>query len=76
MFGPEQNVQYTASYLKSLYKTRVPGRLLSRDTARGQVTRRRSGPMSCAVIAHMVATGEGRWTPNARVFCERNGKTG
>jgi hypothetical protein len=28
------------------------------------------------VIANMVASGEGRWTPNARDFCDHDGKTG
>ncbi len=76
MFDPEQNVQYAASYLKSLYQDAG-----SRTVA---VTRYNAGPGNpqaqrtyvCAFIAHLVAKGERRWTANARAFYERNGKTG
>jgi soluble lytic murein transglycosylase-like protein len=68
MFDPEQNVQYAASYLNSTLSRR--GFL---DVA---VARYNAGPGNpqeqrtyvCAVIAHMVASGEGRWTAHARVF--------
>jgi soluble lytic murein transglycosylase-like protein len=76
MFDPERNVEYAASYLKSL-----------RDQAGSwtlAVARYNAGPGNpkaqrtyvCAVIASMVASGEGRWTPNARDFCGRGGKSG
>ena len=76
MFDPVRNVEYAASFLKSL-----------RDEAGSwtlAVARYNAGPGNpkaqrtyvCAVIANMVGSGEGRWTPNARAFCGRGGKTG
>ena len=76
MFDPEQNVQYAASYLKSLYQAAGSWTLAVARYNAGPGNPRGQRSYVCAVIAHMVASGEGRWTPNARVFCERNAKTG
>jgi soluble lytic murein transglycosylase-like protein len=69
MFDPERNVQYAASYLKSLRAEAGSWTLA--------VARYNAGPGNpeaqrryvCAVINNMVASGEGKWTPNARAFC-------
>jgi soluble lytic murein transglycosylase-like protein len=76
MFDPEQNVQYAASYLKSLYQDAGSWTVAVARYNAGPGNPQAQRTYVCAVIAHMVASGEGRWTPNARVFCERNGKTG
>jgi hypothetical protein len=69
MFDPEHNVQYAASFLKSLRAEAGSWTLA--------VARYNAGPGNptaqrnyvCAVIGNMVASGVGSWTPNARAFC-------
>ncbi|WP_371826828.1 transglycosylase SLT domain-containing protein [Microvirga sp. VF16] len=69
MLNPRTNVEYAARFLSEL-KTR-------HDTWTMAVARYHAGPNNdpaqkryvCRVIANMVATGFGQWTPGARAFC-------
>ena len=69
MFDPHRNVDYAARFLADLHR-----RHLSWSMA---VARYHAGPDNdpaqkryvCRVIANMVASGFGRWTTNARQFC-------
>lgn len=69
MLNPRTNVEYAARFLSEL-----KGR---HDTWTMAVARYHAGPDNdpaqkryvCRVIANMVATGFGEWTPNARAFC-------
>jgi soluble lytic murein transglycosylase-like protein len=69
MFDPEKNVEYAALFLKQLRKREGSWTLA--------VARYNAGPNNnpaqkkyvCRVIANMVATGFGEWTPKARKFC-------
>jgi soluble lytic murein transglycosylase-like protein len=69
MLDPKQNVDYAARFLLTL-KSR-------HDTWSMAVARYHAGPDNdpaqkqyvCRVIANMVATGFGKWTSNARTFC-------
>lgn len=69
MFDPVKNVEYAALFLKRL-RARHGNWTLA-------VARYHAGPRNtpaqkryvCAVIRHMVSSGMGAWTPNARAFC-------
>lgn len=69
MLNPRSNVEYAARFLSEL-----KGR---HETWTMAVARYHAGPDNdpaqkryvCRVIANMVATGFGQWTPNARAFC-------
>lgn len=69
MLDPARNVDYAARFLK-----RLKGQHESWSMA---VARYHAGPDNdpaqkryvCRVIANMVATGFGKWTPQARTFC-------
>ena len=69
MFDAEQNVRYAAALLKSL-RAREGSWTLA-------VARYNAGPANnvaqkayvCAVIANIVRSGMGNWTPTARAFC-------
>jgi soluble lytic murein transglycosylase-like protein len=69
MFDPARNVEYAARFLKALRKREGNWTLA--------VARYNAGPNNnpaqkryvCRVIANMVASGFGKWTPNARRFC-------
>jgi len=69
MLDPRKNVDYAARFLADLKRRH--------DTWSMAVARYHAGPDNdpaqkryiCRVIANMVVTGFGRWTPNARVFC-------
>jgi len=71
MLDPKQNVDYAARFLVTL-KSR-------HDTWSMAVARYHAGPDNdpaqkqyvCRVIANMVASGFGRWTANARSFCNQ-----
>ena len=70
MLDPKENVEYAANFLKQL-KAREGSWTMA-------VARYHAGPNNnpaqkryiCRVIANMVATGFGEWTPEARTFCE------
>jgi soluble lytic murein transglycosylase-like protein len=69
MLDPRQNVDYAARFLASLHARH--------ETWSMAVARYHAGPDNdpaqkvyvCRVIANMVATGFGKWTTNARSFC-------
>ncbi|MDX8536377.1 transglycosylase SLT domain-containing protein [Mesorhizobium abyssinicae] len=69
MLDPRQNVDYAARFLVSLHARHMTWSMA--------VARYHAGPGNdpaqkvyvCRVIANMVATGFGKWTPNARSFC-------
>jgi soluble lytic murein transglycosylase-like protein len=69
MFDPHNNVEYAAKFLSVLHD--------KHDTWTMAVARYHAGPNNnpeqkvyvCRVIANLVATGYGKWTPNAATFC-------
>ena len=69
MLDPRQNVDYAARFLAALHARHVTWSMA--------VARYHAGPDNdpaqkiyvCRVIANMVATGFGKWTTNARNFC-------
>ena len=69
MLDPRQNVDYAARFLAQLHARH--------ETWSMAVARYHAGPDNdpaqkryvCRVIANMVATGFGKWTANAREFC-------
>ncbi len=69
MFDPARNVDYAAAFLKTLRAEQGSWTMA--------VARYNSGPNNpqgqrtyvCSVIARMVMSGVGAWTPNARAFC-------
>jgi soluble lytic murein transglycosylase-like protein len=69
MLDPAKNVDYAARFLKRLHG--------EHETWSMAVARYHAGPDNnpaqkryiCRVIANLVATGFGRWTPQARNFC-------
>lgn len=69
MLDPRQNVDYAARFLVDLKRRH--------DTWSMAVARYHAGPNNdpaqkryvCRVITNMVATGFGKWTENARRFC-------
>lgn len=69
MLDPRRNVDYAARFLVDLKRRH--------DTWSMAVARYHAGPNNdpaqkryvCRVITNMVATGFGKWTPNARAFC-------
>jgi soluble lytic murein transglycosylase-like protein len=70
MLDPRRNVDYAARFLASLHARH--------ETWSMAVARYHAGPDNdpaqkvyvCRVIANMVAVGFGRWTANARAFCQ------
>lgn len=70
MLEPRANVRYAARFLNELHARQ--------GTWTMAVARYHAGPNNdpaqkryvCKVIANMVATGFGRWTPEARAFCD------
>jgi soluble lytic murein transglycosylase-like protein len=69
MFDPHHNVDYAARFLKQLREREGSWTMA--------VARYNAGPNNdpaqkryvCRVIANMVASGFGEWTPQARTFC-------
>ncbi|WP_112664555.1 transglycosylase SLT domain-containing protein [Microvirga flavescens] len=70
MLNPRDNVDYAAQFLKQL-RVREGSWTMA-------VARYHAGPNNnpaqkqyvCRVVANMVATGFGEWTPGARAFCQ------
>jgi soluble lytic murein transglycosylase-like protein len=70
MFDPHANVEYAAKFLRDLHDRH--------ETWTMAVARYHAGPNNnpaqkvyvCRVIANLVATGYGKWTPNAASFCQ------
>ena len=71
MLDPAKNVEYAAIFLRRLKKRH--------QTWTMAVARYHAGPHNdpaqkkyvCRVIANLVATGFGRWTPAAKSFCQK-----
>jgi soluble lytic murein transglycosylase-like protein len=69
MFDPQKNVDYAARFLKQLREREGSWTMA--------VARYNAGPNNnpaqkryvCRVLANMVASGFGEWTPKARAFC-------
>lgn len=69
MFNPRANVEYAARFLSNLRDRH--------ETWTMAVARYHAGPNNdpaqkryvCRVISNLVATGYGKWTPNAQKFC-------
>lgn len=69
MFDPARNVEYAAKFLRNLHDRH--------ETWTMAVARYHAGPNNdpaqkkyvCRVIANLVATGYGKWTPAASNFC-------
>lgn len=70
MFDPRRNVEYAAMFLRNLHNRH--------ETWTMAVARYHAGPNNdpaqkkyvCRVIANLVATGYGKWTANAKNFCD------
>lgn len=70
MLDPQQNVDYAARFLAQLKRKHSSWSMT--------VARYHAGPNNdpaqkryvCRVVANMVATGMGAWTPEARSFCD------
>lgn len=70
MFDPRRNVEYAAMFLRNLHNRH--------ETWTMAVARYHAGPNNdpaqkkyvCRVIANLVATGYGKWTRNAKDFCD------
>ncbi|KQR78280.1 lytic transglycosylase [Rhizobium sp. Leaf384] len=70
MLDPRANVEYAARFLANLHARH--------ETWTMAVARYHAGPNNdpaqkqyvCRVIANLVATGYGNWTPNAASFCQ------
>ncbi|WP_245506513.1 transglycosylase SLT domain-containing protein [Rhizobium sp. PP-F2F-G48] len=70
MLDPRSNVEYAARFLANLHARH--------ETWTMAVARYHAGPNNdpaqkryvCRVIANLVATGYGKWTPNASSFCQ------
>jgi soluble lytic murein transglycosylase-like protein len=69
MFDPARNVQYAASFLKSLKAEQGSWTLAVARYNAGPGNPKAQRAYVCAVIGNMVASGVGGWTPNARAFC-------
>lgn len=71
MFDPKRNVEYAAMFLKNLHDRH--------ETWTMAVARYHAGPNNdpaqkkyvCRVISNLVATGYGKWTTNAKNFCDK-----
>ena len=70
MFDPEINVRYAAGLLKTLRAQEGTWTMAVARYNAGRNNPTAQRAYICAVISHMVATGVGAWTPNARAFCK------
>jgi soluble lytic murein transglycosylase-like protein len=69
MFDPAQNVRYAAAFLKQLKAQEGSWTLAVARYNAGPNNNTAQKKYVCAVIGNMVASGLGRWTANARNFC-------
>ncbi|MGA3303692.1 MAG: lytic transglycosylase domain-containing protein [Methylovirgula sp.] len=70
MFDPHANVEYAAQYLKDLRVREGSWTLAAARYHAGPDNNPAQKQYVCAVIANMVASGFGKWTPTARDFCQ------
>jgi hypothetical protein len=69
MFDPERNVRYAAGLLKTLRAQEGSWTMAVARYNAGPDNRQAQRLYICAVISHMVESGVGAWTPQARAFC-------
>jgi len=69
MFDPQRNVRYAAALLKTLRAQEGSWTMAVARYNAGPANPRAQRAYICAVIAHMVSSGVGAWTANARAFC-------
>ena len=69
MFDPARNVEYAASFLKTLRAQEGSWTLAVARYNAGRSNSAAEKTYVCAVIRNMVASGFGRWTPSARSLC-------
>jgi hypothetical protein len=69
MFDPERNVRYAAALLKTLRAEEGSWTMAVARYNAGPNNPKAQRAYVCAVIAHMVQSGVGAWTANARAFC-------
>jgi len=70
MFDPHENVDYAARFLKELKSKEGSWTLAAARYHAGPGNNPAQKQYVCTVIANMVASGFGAWTPNARSFCK------
>ncbi len=70
MFDPRENVEYAAQFLKALRAREGSWTLAAARYHAGPGNNPAQKKYVCQVIANMVASGFGAWTPNARAFCQ------
>jgi soluble lytic murein transglycosylase-like protein len=70
MFDPARNVRYAANFLKELRQREGSWTLAVARYNAGPNNEAAQKKYVCAVIRNMVASGMGRWTPNAQAFCD------
>jgi hypothetical protein len=69
MFDPQRNVHYAAGLLKTLRAQEGSWTMAVARYNAGPDNPKAQRAYICAVIAHMVESGVGAWTPNAKAFC-------
>jgi soluble lytic murein transglycosylase-like protein len=69
MFDPHENVDYAARFLRDLRDREGSWTLAAARYHAGPGNGPAQRQYVCRVIANLVATGFGAWTPNARAFC-------
>ena len=69
MFDPARNVDYAASFLKSLKKRHKTWAMAVASYHAGPDNDKAQKQYVCRVIGNMVASGTGKWTPAANRFC-------
>ena len=69
MFDPARNVEYAASFLKTLRAQEGSWTLAVARYNAGRSNSAAEKTYVCAVIRNMVASGFGRWTASARALC-------
>lgn len=70
MFDPARNVDYAANFLKELRAQEGNWTMAVARYNAGPDNPKAQKIYVCAVITHMVASGMGQWTTNARSFCK------
>jgi soluble lytic murein transglycosylase-like protein len=70
MFDPHENVEYAARFLRELKAKEGSWTLAAARYHAGPNNNPAQKQYVCAVIANMIASGFGAWTPNARAFCQ------
>jgi soluble lytic murein transglycosylase-like protein len=70
MFEPHANVDYAAQFLRELRRREGSWTLAVARYHAGPDNNPAQKKYVCAVLANMVATGFGRWTDEARTFCQ------